>query len=456
MDQNENMPKAGAETRRSFLRKTATATAAAAAANLFVTPIYGQTTAPSTGRVIGANDRIHVGLVGVGMQGSYHLTLIKTYAQQNNVDIVAVCDLWDKRREKAKADVGGSVVAYEDYRKLLDNKDVDAVLCATPHQWHAQISIDALHAGKHLYCEKPMTRYLDEAFRVYKAAKASGKVYQMGVQACSDEMWLKTGALLKGGDLGKPVLGQVSYMRNTPKGEWNYPIDPDFKASGIDWNTWLGPNIHARPPFSPEVYFRWRKYYPFNNGVIGDMLPHKVTPLMMAAKPQFPLRVCAIGTTPVLPTDPPGTPKRDCPENLTVIADFPDAFSMMACASTVNETGLPFVIRTNMADLNLGGNSVRVMPEAPYSDDIDPNSYMNLRPGEAVNVHENNWFDCIRSGKPTHTNEDLALRSQTVLCLAEMSNRLGMNCHFDPKNETLHDRTGKEIAPITYGTLPRS
>ncbi len=458
MQKQDTQVSAGAETRRSFIKKATVVTAAAASANLFKTPVYGQSTAPSTGRVIGANDRIVVGFVGVGPQGQLHVDKMKANAEANNVALGAVCDLWEKRRLLAKSKIGEDVKLYDDYRKLLENKDLDAVLCATVDHWHARVSVDSMKAGKHIYVEKPMARYLGEAFEVGDTVKATGKVFQVGSQGCSDAKWHKAAELVKEGRIGPLVLGQGSYMRNSPKGEWNYTIDPDLKAGVVNWNEWLGPNIKTRVDFNADHFFRWRKYYPYCAGLLGDLFPHRLHPLVLATGgPEFPIRVAAIGTKKIL-TDKntPGTPIRDVPECLTLIAEFPSGYSLMVCSSSVNEQGLPDIIRGHNATLYIGGNTVELKPERPFTDEIDPERFDGLQPVEDIGVHESNWISCIRTGKAPNANIDLALKVQTIVSLGEMSDRLGIACHFDPATRTIADGAGKKIDPITYGTLKPS
>lgn len=458
MQTKDTQVSAGVETRRGFLKKAAVVTAAAASTNLFKTPVYGQATAPSTGRVIGANDRIVVGFVGVGPQGQLHVDKMKAGADANNVALAAVCDLWEKRRLLAKEKIGGDVKLYDDYRRLLENKDLDAVLCATVDHWHARVSVDSMKAGKHIYVEKPMSRYLGEAFEVADTVKATGKVFQVGSQGCSDAKWHKAAELVQEGKIGPLVLGQGSYMRNSPKGEWNYTIDPDLKAGSVNWNEWLGPNIKTRSDFNADHFFRWRKYYPYCAGLLGDLFPHRLHPLVLATgSPEFPIRVAAIGTKKIL-TDKntPGTPIRDVPECLTLIAEFPSGYSLMVCSSSVNEQGLPDIIRGHTATLYIGGNTVELKPERPFTDELDPERHDGLQPVEDIGVHEANWLSCIRSGKAPNANIDIALKVQTIVSLGEMSDRLGIACHFDPATRTVSDGASKKLDPITYGTLKPS
>lgn len=272
MEQNSN-PVTGQDSRRDFIKKTATAAAAVAATGILRTPVYGQNQAPSAG-VSGANNKLTVGYIGVGGQGMAHVRSMKGHAGQSNIAQAAVCDVWTKRIEGAKAFIGGNVEGYDDYRKILDRKDIDAVVISTVDHWHTPCSIDAMNAGKHVYVEKPMTRYLGEGFDIYDTCKKTGKILQVGSQGCSDRKWSVAAKMILDGKIGPLVLGQGSYMRNNPKGEWNYAIDPEAKADNLNWQSWVGPVKHQDTKgFNADHYFRWRKYYPYCAGLLGDLFP---------------------------------------------------------------------------------------------------------------------------------------------------------------------------------------
>ena len=167
----KNELKSTVGTRREFIKKTSVAAAAVATVNIFKTPVYGQTQAPPPGSIVGANNRLVVGYIGVGNQGMAHVRSQKENAAANNVVQVAVCDLSKTRVNDAKTYVGGDCQTYDDHRKLLERKDIDAVTIATVDHWHADCAMDALNAGKHVYVEKPITRYLDEIFALEKTVK---------------------------------------------------------------------------------------------------------------------------------------------------------------------------------------------------------------------------------------------------------------------------------------------
>jgi predicted dehydrogenase len=484
MEDNTNSPSPGLP-RREFIKKTATVAAAMAAAPLLKTPVYGQNQAPSTGRVIGANDRIVVGIIGVGFGiGCDHFVGLQDKAGDNNIVLAAGCDVYGRRRawmrgetelpypnaNKGKA-IGSSESSYKttplkeadvyvDYRKLLERKDIDAVLIASHDVMHAPMTLDALQAGKHVYCEKPLTRYLDEAFKVYDTVKQTGKIFQVGSQGCSAAGYHKCAELIKAGKIGQLVWAQAWYSRNSKGGEWNYPIEKECTTESVDWQKWLG-QVKKRGDFSAEYFHRWRKYFQFCAGPMGDLAPHKLHPVMLATgKPEFPVRVCSIGTKAVHPdtTDKTGgTPERDVAEHQQLLAEFPSGYEIMVTCCTTNGSTPGMSLFGHLANLDIDATAskVRLTPQRETGDDIDPENFAGLQP-EDIRVHEKNWFDSIRSNSAPNADIELAIRVQTVISLAEMSDRLKITCLFDEQTRKITDGYGKEIAPITYGTLPIS
>jgi predicted dehydrogenase len=449
MNPEQTQPLAEGESRRSFLKKAASAAAVAATTNVFKTPVYGQNQAPSAGRVIGANDRIGVAYVGVGSQGMAHVRSQKEHAQENNIAQVAVCDVYQKRLQNARTFLGLSDAdAFGDHRKLLERKDVDAVVVATVDNWHAQVGIDSLEAGKHVYGEKPLARYLEEGFQLHDTVKRTGKVFQVGSQFCADPMFHKAAEWIKAGKLGPLVWGQGSYCRNNPRNsEWTYPADPDANENNLDWNRWLGkvPKI----PFNPEHYFSWHKYYAYNSGIIGNLLPHRFLPLMLATgNPEFPRRVACTGTRKVS-TD------RDITDSTYLLAEFPSGLTLVVVGTTVNEKGLEEILRGRKATLyfSTGQNRVELKPERIFAEEIDPEEFADPKPPGDLPPLEKNWFDCIRSGATPVASIDLAIRAHVVLCLAEMSERLSLTLLFDEKTRKISTGEGKEVKPLSYESV---
>jgi predicted dehydrogenase len=457
--ENNKTSSPSAHPRRDFIKTTAAAAAAIAATPLFRTPVYGQNQAPSA-NVAGANNRIAVAVIGVGFGiGQNHLVGIHEKANENNTVVAAAADVFNKRRDfaKAKANLKDADV-YDDYRKMLERKDIDAVLIATHDPWHAQASIDSLEAGKHVYCEKPLTRYLGEAFQVYDKVKSTGKVFQVGSQGCSAGGYQKCAELIKAGKIGTLVWAQAWYSRNSLNGEWNYLVENETTAANIDWERWLGP-VKQRDPFNAQQYHRWRKYYRYCAGPLGDLAPHRLHPLMLATgNPEFPVRVVSIGTKNVhVDKNVPGTDEREVPEHAQLLAEFPSGYVLMITCCTVNGSTPGLSLFGHKANLNVDATAGKVdlVPQREFGDEIDPENFANLQP-EEIRVHEKNWFDCIRSGKKPNADIELAIRVQTVISLAEISDRLKVSCLFDEKTRKVTTDGGTPVTPLTYGTLPQS
>ncbi len=469
------------ETRRDFLKKSALGAAAVMAG---CSPKVGeeiadatpsaQTAAPTVAPVLGANDQLVVGFIGVGGQGyNSHLRNITNIDDQGrprheyqlNAVAAAACDVFSKRRDRALETMEASrsaagrqaqVNVYEDYREILDRQDIDAIFIGTVDHWHAQIAVDAMDAGKHVYCEKPMTRYLNEGFEIYDAVKRTGMKFQIGSQYCSEGKWHKAAEMIQAGSIGPLVMAQDSYMRNSPDGEWNYyAIEPELEpGKTIDWQKWLGPVSNRE--FNAEHYHRWRKYYPYCAGILGDLLAHRIHPLLIATgDPQFPTRVCSIGNKKIMDSTV-GPQDRDVTENTQLLAEFPSGLCMLITGSSVNEQGLAQVIRGQEGTLFFGGGRVELRPERPFADLIDGELHENITPGVSIPAHIEDFFSAIRNDTTTNGNIDVAIRAQTIIAMAEMSERLGEMLYFDETTRKLSTGSGREIEAITYGTLDLS
>ena len=437
------------ETRRSFIKKTAGVAAAISTTNIFKTPVYGQTQAPSPGRVIGANDRIYTAYIGVGSQGMAHVRHQKDFASANNIVQAAVCDVWQKRLDKAREVTGvAEKDAYRDYRKLLERDDIDAVTVATIDTWHAQVAIDALQSGKHVYGEKPLARYFDEGFQLHDTVKRTGKVFVIGSQYCADPMFHKAAEWIKAGKLGPLVWAQGSFCRNNEKNsEWTYPIDTEASPGNLDWDMWLGKA--KKLPWTPERYFSWHKFYDYNSGIIGNLLPHRFLPLMLATgNPEFPRRVAATGTKKV-------SLDREITDTTHVLAEFPSGLTFCVAGSTVNEQGLPDMIRGRKGTLyfSASANHIELKPERHFTDEIEPTEFSSPLKLADIPRLEKNWFECIRNGGTPFAHIDLAIRAHAVLALAEMAERMSLTLLFDEKTRIIKTGDGRVVKPLSYDTV---
>lgn len=415
--------------RRDFLKSAGMTTAGVVAGSLITSSAKAQT-APASPRVIGANDRINVGIIGVGGMGSGHLNMLKGMQEDQNIKVVAVCDVWDKRLEHARASLHlPHTWTYKDYRKLLERSDIDHVVIATADHWHAPIAIAAMESGKTVYVEKPMTHTFEEAVAMWKTAKRTGKLVQVGSQGCTDAKWHKAGELVKAGAIGTVIWAQGGYCRNNPGGEWNYYIDPEANPSNLDWDMWLG--SAPKRPWDPDRYFRWRKFWDYGTGIIGDLWPHRLHPLMIAlAMEQFPKRVTCVGSI-LCDTDKGTGEQRDVAEATLLQVEFPCGAMIFLAGSTVNERGVEDMIRGQKGNLYFGGGKVRVEPERPFADEIEARDEPYEGPGESQVEHHKNMFDCIRNNKVPNCNIDLALRVQAIVSMSEKSYRENKMVLFD-------------------------
>ena len=223
-----------------------------------------------------------------------------------------------------------------------------------------------------------MTRYLMEGFEIHDKVMETGMKFQIGSQFCTEGKWHRAAELIRNNRIGPLVLCQDSYHRNTPIGEWNYyALEPELEpGTTIDWDKWLGPV--AGREFNAQHYHRWRKYYPYCAGILGDLLAHRIHPLLIATgAPEFPTRVCSVGNKKIGDSIL-GPEDRDVTENCQILAEFPSGLCMLITGSSVNEQGLGQVIRGNEGTLYFSGSSLELRPERPFADLVDGESQENI------------------------------------------------------------------------------
>ena len=394
-------------------------------------------TIQNAGRTIGATDKLKIGVIGVGGQGfGAHVKGLMKHASENNIEVIAACDVYTPRMDRAGKEIsvdGAPKPQIEkDYRRLLDNKDIDAVVVATPEHWHAQICLHAMEAGKHVYCEKPMTRYADEAFQLVDTQKRTGKIFQLGIQFTSDPKMHAVGEYIRSGKIGPLIAGQSSYCRNAgPKGEWNYGIDDGAGPDNLDWDLWLGSAPKRKwDDDAKSRFFRYRKYWDYSAGILGDLMPHRMGPFLIASGfPEYPTRVTSIGNRKV-------SLDREVDDNVQVMAEFPSGWTMVFNGSTVNEQGLPDLFRGHKASVHFGGAGAVAKPERPFAEDMEE-TIITKGGGHSIPLHHKNWFDAIRTGAVLNCSVELGAKVQTILAMAEMSSRTNRMMQFDEATRTI-------------------
>ena len=218
---------------------------------------------------VAANDHIQIALIGAGGQG---MGDTRAAVQVPGVKLVAVADCYNGRLERSKELWGPETFTTRDYNEILARKDIDAVIIGTPDHWHKQASVDAMKAGKDVYCEKPMIHLYSDGPVMIETAKATNRIIQIGSQRVSSILYAKAKELLASGAIGKLNMVTAHWDRNSSMGAWNYTIPPDASPETCDWPRFLGkaPKI----PFSAERFFQWRKWNDYGSGVAGDLFVH--------------------------------------------------------------------------------------------------------------------------------------------------------------------------------------
>jgi len=215
---------------------------------------------------------VRFGIIGIGMQGSGLLT---TAVSLPGVECVAACDLYDGRHTLAKEIAGPKIKTTRHYHELLQDKSIDCIIAAVPDHWHKQVVVDAVSAGKDIYCEKPMSHSAQDGVEMVAAAKKAGRIVQIGSQRVSSVICAKAKELLAKGIIGDLTLVEGSLGRNDPTGAWEYPPPPDLSPQTLDWDTWLG--TAPKHDFDPYRFARWRCWKEYGTGVAGDLLVHLVS-----------------------------------------------------------------------------------------------------------------------------------------------------------------------------------
>lgn len=278
--------------RRGFLKKLILSSGAIVAGN------YLHAADTPTRKIIGiardqvfdANDQINVALIGAGGMGGADLD---TALMVPGVKVVAVCDLYTTRLTDAKTRWGSGIFTTKDYKEILNRKEVDAVIIATPDHWHQQISIDAMNAGKHVYCEKPMVHSVEEGPAVIAAQNKTGMVFEVGSQGVSSLGNEKAKQLLKEGAIGELNYAEGFWARRNPVSVWQYPIPADASLKTVDWDAYI--RNTTKRTFDPMRFFRWRNYNDYGTGMAGDLYVHLFSSLHFITDSLGPDRVYSTG-----------------------------------------------------------------------------------------------------------------------------------------------------------------
>ena len=231
--------------------------------------VFTLATQDEPAKPVAANDHIQIALIGAGGQG---MGDTRAAVQVPGVKLVAVADCYDGRLARSKEAWGDDVFTTRDYKEILARKDIDAVIIGTPDHWHKQASVDAMKAGKDVYCEKPMIHLYSDGPEMIETARTTNRIIQIGSQRVSSVLYAKAKELLAAGAIGKLNMVTASWDRNSSMGAWNYTIPPDASPETCDWQRFQGTAPKAE--FSAEKFFQWRKWKAYGSGVAGDLFVH--------------------------------------------------------------------------------------------------------------------------------------------------------------------------------------
>jgi len=394
------------KTRREFVKQTMLGTAA------FL--------AYPPARVLGANDRVRIGMIGVGGRGQ---ELLKQVMELPKAQVVAIADVYTRRHDEAKQ-IANGIQTVNDHRRLLDMKDIDAVIVASPLHIHAQHFLDTLAAGKDLYAEKTMTWSIPEAEQCLQAAKKSDRVIQIGLQHESSGALADARKWIKDGLLGKVTQVESWMSRNTPhgKGQWVRPVPPDCTAGNVNWNSFL--NGRPNRPFDANKFINWRLFWEFSGGNVTENMVHQIAWIMSAL--DLPLPSAAYMSGGVF-SEKDG---REVPDTIAVTLDFPNDM-VVTWQSTFNNSRYGLGERLLGSDgtiEHVAGANDMVSGKSGESTHYFPEK-TNRRDGVALTGnssdqdHMSNWVECMRTRKTPNAPVDIGYRSAVAAHMANLAYR---------------------------------
>ncbi len=382
--------------------------------------------AASYARFVGANDRIRVGFIGAGGMAKKHMQTYLDLKEGNNLEAVAVADCWKTRAEEG-ANLTGALYALTDYRKLLDRAEIDYVTIATPEHQHAQMTLDALDAGKAVYCEKPLTHTIPEALTVMKKQRETKLPVQVGVQGMSDDSYSSARQAIKEGVLGRVVQAQIEYVRRPGKqGPFGVPdLKDDMpKPDDLDWNAWLGSAPYT--DWNPHHYFEWRNFSMYSGGIATDLFVHRITRIIKALDLTYPRRVVGMGGIWQWPKN------RDLPDNFEMICEYPQGLTVYVLGTQSNRVGIDHLIRGYRGTLYF-------TEEGWVAKDKDGKvlAQHEKTGAEDTDLHHANLHNHMRNGEPLNCPIELGAAGVAAVVMANESWRTGQMLGWDDHTQAV-------------------
>ncbi len=441
--------------RRSFLKAAgaaATVETILGAGNRSLAEVQGETAKP-----VAANDHIQIALIGAGGQGQGDT---KVALQVPGVKLLAVADCYDGRLAHSKELWGEDIFTTRDYAQILERKDIDAVIIGTPDHWHKQVAVDAMKAGKDVYCEKPMIHLYADGPQMIEAAHTNKRIIQVGSQRVSSVVYAKAKELLASGAIGKLNMVTARWDRNSSQGAWNYTVPLDASTETCDWQRFEG--TAPKIPFNAERFFQWRKWKDYGSGVAGDLFVHLFSGTHFITGAHGPTRAMATGGLRFW------NDGRDVPDVMLGLFDYPEGFNLSLHVNFVNggEENEGLLFTGSEGTIEIRGRSV-ILSRVPlekepgltigtFTDAMQNKireeysaKYPKVHPMGAPQAgyerfdaaegysdsydHFRNFFDSVRSRKPVVEDAVFGFRAAGAALLSNLSYEKGTVVHWDPE-----------------------
>jgi len=425
----------GKLTRRRFSKAAASASVAAALT--------------STSRVLGANERVRLGFIGLGNRGDQ---VLDAFLEHKDCEVVAICDIYQPYLDFAAQKIGGAPTQFRDYRRLLDRKDIDAVVISTPDHWHALQTIHACDANKDVYVEKPLSLCVAEGRRMVEAARRNRRVTQVGLHRRSSPYCREAAEFIRNDGIGKVMVARAFHIQNEwPRGIGN-PADENPPAN-FDWEAWLGP-APRRPYNKNRAFYRFRWFYDYSGGQLTNFGVHYLDMIHWALGQDAPLAVTAMGGKFAV------TDNREVPDTLEVLWHYPN--NTLVTFSQFNATAQPasairnceIEFRGTKGTLYLLSNGYEVVPdniipnEFPARTPVDRTIERGYRTGSKpqiqprqvkgsapTNLHARNFLDCVRSRQTCHCDIEVGHRDTSAALIANIAHKRRAFLEWDAKAE---------------------
>ena len=429
--------------------------------------LAGATTALGAARAADANSRVRLGFIGLGNRGDQ---VLDAFLKHPDAEVAGVCDLSQAYMDFASKKAGTSPRQFKDYRQLLEQKDIDAVVIATPDHWHALQAIHACEAGKDVYVEKPLSRCVAEGRRMVEAARKANRVCQVGIHRRSVAICREAADFVRSGGLGKVTAARTFHIQNEwPNGIGNPP--DENPPADFDWDAWLGP-APKRQYNKNRTFYRFRWFYDYSGGQVTNFGVHYIDFIQWALGAEAPQSVMAMGGKPANMKD-----NREIPDTLEAVWQYPGGtlvtFSQFnASAGSWSVPGCELELRGTLGTLYLFGDGYEVVPDAISEDEFPARSPLRrsedsqYRKNARVRIearkhrgtstaetapHARNFLDCVKSRAKCNCDVEIGHRSTSATLLANIAFRTRAVLDWDAQAERFsHNAEANKLLSYEY------